>query len=145
MAYARAAAVVRNTYRELIDVVHPNILFDWYPEELGRYHKLRDMKFTTIHRCLMELLLMEFLFRVLDKPDDIKKLLSLEVTGGWLNEAREIPPLSRICSLVVLVVIRVRSMVRRCYSTLSDYGHQPPDSDHRYFKLFEGEAANSWL
>ena len=33
----------------------------------------------------------EVLFRALDKPQDIKKLLSLELTGGFLNECREIP------------------------------------------------------
>lgn len=33
----------------------------------------------------------EILFRAMDRPDDIKKLLSLQATGGWVNEAREIP------------------------------------------------------
>ena len=82
--------VVRNTYRELIDTTIQTF-FDWYPEELGRYHK-QDMKFTTIQQMSDGTTAhVEFLFRALDKPDDIKKLLSLEVTGGWLNEAREIP------------------------------------------------------
>jgi hypothetical protein len=33
----------------------------------------------------------EFLFLALDRPDDVKKLLSLEVTGGFMNEAKEQP------------------------------------------------------
>ncbi|MCL5460110.1 hypothetical protein M3M33_15845, partial [Loigolactobacillus coryniformis] len=33
----------------------------------------------------------EVLFRALDNPDDQSRLLSLELTGGWVNEAREIP------------------------------------------------------
>lgn len=33
----------------------------------------------------------EVIFLGLDKPDDIKKLLSLELTGAWINEAREVP------------------------------------------------------
>ena len=50
------------------------------------------MKFTTVQKLPDGTYAhVEFLFRALDKPDDIKKLLSLEVTGGWLNEAREIP------------------------------------------------------
>ena len=50
------------------------------------------MKFTTVQQLPDGTTAhVEFLFRALDKPDDIKKLLSLEVTGGWLNEAREIP------------------------------------------------------
>jgi hypothetical protein len=32
----------------------------------------------------------EVLFRALDKPQDVKKLLSLELTGAYLNEFREI-------------------------------------------------------
>ena len=27
----------------------------------------------------------------MDRPEDVKKLLSLELTGIWINEAREIP------------------------------------------------------
>ena len=33
----------------------------------------------------------EVLFRALDDPKDIAKVLSLEVTCAWLNECREIP------------------------------------------------------
>lgn len=33
----------------------------------------------------------EVIFLGLDKPDDVKKLLSLELTGAWINEAREVP------------------------------------------------------
>jgi hypothetical protein len=33
----------------------------------------------------------EWLFRALDRPNDVKKLLSLELTGGWINECREMP------------------------------------------------------
>jgi hypothetical protein len=33
----------------------------------------------------------EVIFLALDRPEDVKKLLSLEVTGAWLNEARELP------------------------------------------------------
>lgn len=34
---------------------------------------------------------MEVLFLALDREEDQRKLLSLELTGAWLNEAREIP------------------------------------------------------
>lgn len=33
----------------------------------------------------------EVLFLALDQPKDVRKLLSLELTGGWVNEARELP------------------------------------------------------
>ena len=68
--------VVRNTYRELIDTTIQTF-FDWYPEELGKYHK-QDMKFTTVQQLPDGTTAhVEFLFRALDKPDDIKKLLPL--------------------------------------------------------------------
>ena len=34
---------------------------------------------------------LEVLFLALDRPEDVKKLLSLELTGICVNEAREIP------------------------------------------------------
>ena len=34
---------------------------------------------------------LEVIFLALDKQEDVKKLLSLELTGVWLNEARELP------------------------------------------------------
>ena len=33
----------------------------------------------------------KFIFLALDRPDDVKKLLSLEVTGVFMNESRELP------------------------------------------------------
>jgi hypothetical protein len=33
----------------------------------------------------------EILFRALDRPEHVSNLLSLELTGAWVNEAREIP------------------------------------------------------
>jgi hypothetical protein len=33
----------------------------------------------------------KFIFLALDRPDDVKKLLSLEVTGVFMNEAKELP------------------------------------------------------
>ncbi|MCH7527338.1 MAG: hypothetical protein IID39_07875, partial [Planctomycetes bacterium] len=33
----------------------------------------------------------EVMFRALDRPDDVKKVLSLDLTGAWVNEAREVP------------------------------------------------------
>ena len=83
-------AIIRNTYRELTDTTMETF-FDWLPQSQGLLLK-KDMKFywtqelpdgTTLEA--------QFLFRALDKPDDIKKLLSLEITGAWINEAREIP------------------------------------------------------
>jgi len=127
--------VVRNTYRELIDTTIQTF-FDWYPESLGVFRKM-DLKFTTdVPMGDGTIAHIEFLFRALDKPDDIKKLLSLEVTGGWINEAREIP--KQIMDMLIGRLGR--------YPNMRDGGPtwhglildtNPPDSDHWWYKLFE--------
>ncbi len=34
---------------------------------------------------------LEVIFLALDQPKDVRKLLSLELSGAWVNEARELP------------------------------------------------------
>jgi hypothetical protein len=85
----------------------------------------------------------EFLFRALDKPDDIKKLLSLEITAAWINEAREIS-----LSVVDMVQGRVGrypppvlGVQPTFFGVIMDTN--PPDSDHWWYRLFEeGIASN---
>jgi len=128
--------VVRNTYRELNDTTMQTF-FDWFPEKLGKLLK-KDMKFFVKlpHPDNETIAEIEFLFRALDKPDDIKKLLSLEVTGGWLNEVREIPK-----AILDMLIGRLGR-----YPSMRDGGPSwhglimdtnPPDSDHWFYKLFE--------
>lgn len=147
-------AVIRNTYRELLDTTIYTF-FMWIPKDTGEWSG-QNMSFkleqelpdgTWLHS--------EFLFRALDKPDDIKKLLSLEITAAWINEGREIAK-------------AVYEMVQgRCgrypqteldesdprYYTDPDnctvkYGPtfwgviidtNPPDIDHWYYKTFEDD------
>jgi hypothetical protein len=79
-------AVIRNTYPEL-KTTTINTWHQWVSPQIGRWvdqgpptHHLID----TTHDI-------EVLFLALDSPNDIKKLLSLELTGAWINEAREVP------------------------------------------------------
>lgn len=127
--------VVRNTYRELVDTTIQTF-HDWIPESTGIFLK-KDMKFT-IHRPLPDgtILHAEFLFRALDKPQDIKKLLSLEVTGGWINEAREVP--KQIMDMLIGRLGRYpnsRDGGPTWFGLILDTN--PPDSDHWFYKLFE--------
>lgn len=127
--------IVRNTYRELVDTTIQSF-FDWWPESEGVYLK-KDMKFT-INKLLDDgtTARVEFIFRALDKPDDIKKLLSLEVTGGWINEAREIP--KQIMDMLIGRLGRYPNKrdggaTRHCLIMDTN----PPDSDSWWYKLFE--------
>ena len=136
--------VARNTYRELIDTTIQTF-FDWFPESMGTFKKM-DMKFitdvplpdgTTAH--------IEFFFRAMDKPDDVKKLLSLELTGGFLNEAREIPK-----QIVDMLIGRLGRYPRKINGKGGPTWHglimdtNPPDSDHWWYKLFEVDRPESY-
>lgn len=84
-------AIVRNTGPQLNDTT----LKSWlklFPESVfGKFEKT-----TKTHRWrfqpkgMKKMIDAEFIFRALDDEDDVANLLSLEVTGFWFNELREI-------------------------------------------------------
>jgi hypothetical protein len=79
-------AVIRNTYRELEDTTVKTWLY-WFDEEhFGPLNRR-----TMTHKIRYKGCEIEVIFRALDRPADVKKLLSMELTGAWVNEAREIP------------------------------------------------------
>ncbi len=80
----------------------------------------------------------EVIFLALDQPKDVRKLLSLELTGAWVNEARELPK---------AVIDGLTHRVGR-YPTKRDGGAtwhgiimdtNPMDDDHWWFRLAEKE------
>lgn len=129
--------VVRNTYRELLDTTM-RTFFDWFPHAEETLHKM-DMK-CHLRQKLDDgtFLDSEILFRALDKPDDVKKLLSLELTGAWLNEAREIPK-----AILDMLIGRLGRYPSQRAGGPSWYGlimdTNPPDEDHWWYKIFEEE------
>lgn len=129
-------AIIRNTYRELLDTTVATF-FTWVQQESGHWSSL-NMAFNMSQQLpdgtKMET---EFLFRALDKPDDIKKLLSLEITAAWINEAREIS--KAVFDMVQGRVGRypppVLGVEPTFFGVILDTN--PPDSDHWWYKLFE--------
>jgi hypothetical protein len=130
-------AVVRNTYPQLKDTTMVTF-FNWIPPEFfGTYH-VSDHKYT-INKIPLDdgtRVEIEILFRALDKPDHVRNLLSLELTGAWFNEIREIP---------WAIVEAMEGRVKRFPSVL-DGGFtwsgiiadtNPPDTDSKLYKLFE--------
>lgn len=84
-------AIVRNTGPQL----HDTTLKSWlkiFPENVyGKFektHKTQRWKFKP--KGMNKMIDAEFIFRALDDEDDVANLLSLEVTGFWFNEIREI-------------------------------------------------------
>ncbi len=81
---------------------------------------------------------LEVIFLALDDPKDVRKLLSLELTGAWVNECRELPK---------AVIDGLTHRVGR-FPTRSDGGPtwhgvimdtNPMDDDHWYYRLAEKE------
>lgn len=126
-------AIVRNTYAELKSTTIKTWQ-DWFPDDIcpivydapirGRL-RLRDID-------------LEILFIALDRPKDVKKLLSLELTGVWINEAKEIPK---------AVIDAAMGRVGR-YPSKRDGGASwsgvimdtnPPDDIHWWYRLAEEE------
>lgn len=78
-------AVIRNTRPQLKDTTRKTFE-QWIPEALGKWNE-QDFEF---HMRFGDVDC-EVLFRALDRPQDVRKVLSLELTGAYINEAREIP------------------------------------------------------
>jgi hypothetical protein len=80
-------AIIRNTNPQLRTTTIKTWL-DWFPEnDWGKF--TWSVPYT--HNLKKGDLELEVIFLALDRPEDVKKLLSLELTGIWINEAREIP------------------------------------------------------
>ncbi len=85
-------AVIRNTNPELRTTTL-NTWKQWVPETIAPV-VMHPLITTTLRQKLKHdgtSIEMEVIFLALDKPDDVKKLLSLEVSGIFINESREIP------------------------------------------------------
>ena len=126
-------AVIRNTYRELTDTTLATWM-DWL-RPFGTF-VYKDMKWTTRNGS-------EVLFRALDRPDDIGKLLSLELTGAWVNEAREIPrPIIDMLQTRVGRYPSKREGGPDWFGILLDTNS--PDDFSWWYRLFEEQQPEGW-
>ena len=136
-------AIARNTYRELADTT-VRTWQEWFGA--GRFGGFNQAAME--HRLNFSLqdgtrVDCEVLFRALDRPDDVKKLLSLELTGAWFNEAREFP-----LSVVEAMTDRVGRYPARGDGGCTWRGiimdTNPPDSDHWWYRLAEEDRPETW-
>lgn len=138
-------AVIRNTYRELLDTTVKTWLM-WFNEDyFGPFNRGTMSHIIKRPSPLGDgtHLEMEVMFRALDRPGDIKKLLSMEVTGGWINEAREVPR-----SVAETLGDRCGQYPSKRDGGCTWYGvmmdTNPPDNDHWWYKLFEDKRPEGW-
>jgi hypothetical protein len=85
----------------------------------------------------------EILFIPLDRPEDVDKLRSLELTGAWMNEASEMA--KAVLDMLTQRVGRyppIKEGGPSWYGVMMDTN--PPDDDHWYYRLAEKEKPESW-
>jgi hypothetical protein len=132
-------AVIRNTYRQLNDTTIRTV-HQWFP-----YPMMGQWRATEHEYVLNKLIAdgdkkcaeIELLFRALDRPDHVRNLLSLDLTGAWVNEAREVP---------WTIIDALQGRVDR-YPAKRDGGGatwagiildtNPPDADSAWYRFFE--------
>lgn len=130
-------AIIRNTVKELKNTTIKTFL-DWFGH-LGTM-KWTDLVFT------MEVndVKCEILFLGLDRPDQLKALLSLELSWAWINEAREINE-----DTAQMVISRLGRYPARkdgvaCTNPTLLMDTNPPDLDHWWHRIFEIEKPAGW-
>lgn len=131
--------VVRNTLPQL-ETTTIKTWVDWFPVNLfGRM----TGKPPYTHYINYADVRMEVIFIALDKPEDVKKLLSFECTGIWFNEAREIHK---------EIVDAATGRVGR-FPAVKDGGctwsgiimdTNPPDDSHWWYHHAEEDLPHGW-
>jgi hypothetical protein len=84
--------IVRNTADQLRSTTMKTV-FDWFPPGVTGVWKATEKTFYIDARLPDSTVVKsEWMFIALDTPDDVRKALSLEATGLWGNECRELHP-----------------------------------------------------
>lgn len=130
-------AIIRNSYRQLEDT-SLRTFCQWFPINLFGDFKQSDMRYTIKALPGVEI---EILFRALDRPDQVDNLLSLELTGAWVNEAREVP-WTIIQALMGRVGRYPQGNLGSWYGVIMDTN--PPDNDSWWYRQFEEKRPAGW-
>lgn len=130
-------AIVRNTSGELSSTTLASWL-SWF-EDLGDVRKRQKPIMTYEHSFndghgIVEL---ELLFIALDRPEDVRKIKSLELTGCYINELSEVPK-----AALAHMKGRVNRYPSKAFCTEPYWSGiiadtNPPEDDHWIFKDFE--------
>ena len=132
-------AIVRNTLPQLKTTTYKT-WEQWFPP--GKAGHWREGE-KTFHLQVGDIKA-EILFLPLDTPDDTQRLLSLELTGVFINEAREVPPeiITAALSRVGRYPSRAQCKEPYWYGLIMD--SNPPSRDSWLFEQFEERKPDGW-
>lgn len=126
--------VIRNTGPQLKTTTIKTWL-DWFPEEVFGPFRW-GVPYT--HHIRTGDVDLEVIFLALDSEDDIRKLLSLELTGIWANESREMPKaIIDACTMRVGRYPSMRDGGPTWYGMIADTN--APEDDH-WWAIMSGDA-----
>ena len=137
-------AIIRNTYPELKTTTIKTFQ-DWFPPSVCPVKWSAPI---TARMIVLDIgdgtgVDMEVFFLALDNTDDVKKLLSMELTCGWINEAREVPK-----SILDGLTGRVGRYPPKREGGPTWNGvildTNPPPDDHWWYKYAEEEVPEGW-
>ena len=138
-------AIVRNSYPELKTTTIKTFQ-EWLPEEIFKFKW--DKPITAVSTVALPdgtRLNCELFFISLDKPQDAKKVLSMELTFAFLNETRELD-----WNVVQAITSRIGRFPGKRFAKKITWSGviadtNPPDSDSMWFNTFEVERPKGWL
>lgn len=140
-------AIVRNTFGDL-ERTTIKTWCDQFGEAYGRPVKRSAGIIHEIKRKLSDgsSIDLEFMFFSLDRPDDVKRLLSLELSHAFVNESREIP--KPIFEALDDRIGRFPSKQMLPPGVMPFFGwwgdSNPPDKDHWIYETFEVDRPEGW-
>ncbi len=129
-------AAIRNSYPELKSTTIKTWQ-DWVPDDVAPMRW--DAPITSVFTANLPdgtRIECEVMFISLDRPADVKKLKSLDLTGGWINEASELPK-----AILDMLTGRVGRYPGKAQGGASWSGiimdTNSPDDDHWWYDIAE--------
>ena len=130
--------VFRNTYPELKSTTIKTWL-EWFPMTMMSWDApiTGKLDFWLPDKTRVQA---EVQFFALERPEDVDKISSLELTGAWMNEAREMAKkVLDKCTERVGRYPKLKRVPPSWRGVILDTN--PPDDDHWYYALAEGSNA----
>lgn len=132
----RRTAIIRNTYPELATTTIKT-WHQWIPASVGHW---RD-KGPPEHHITAPSVDWEVWFIALDRSEDVRKLLSMDLSDAWINEAREVPKAivdgltGRVGRYPQTIRGSQGQVLHGCAAPQIIMDTNPPDTDHWWAKM----------